>query len=369
MESWFRTLLRQLKLQNRYFTEAKEEIKRTNLHLLKVISVVQVVFLAFFLTVTPQMFPGWHATFPYWMFLIMAVFVAVIIYIIAGSGKAEADTVSLLCVLFYVGVLCGCMAVDILPDAEVRSTYFHIILVVLPALLVMPITVLFPLTLTMEILYFILVGVYKTPQVAAVDAYNSLIGFLCSLVVMINVTELRTREGLTKYRYIRQGTTDPLTGVENRAESEMQIRGYFAARHEKDEECALLMFDIDNFKQINDRYGHQAGDQILTAIGKVLREGFREDDVIGRIGGDEFMVLLKSVRGEDSLGELAERVLDQIKRLSDQCGMEISCSLGIARTETITSYEEMYRLADEGMYEAKRSGAGKYVIKRAKAGE
>lgn len=365
MKSWLHMFRESLMQQKGYFRKAKEEIKTTNLRLLKWLSIIQLFFLAFFILITPPLYPGWTPTFPYRFFVVIAVGAAVLIHLYARSKNITPDTVLLLCVLFYAEVLAGCMSVDIMPDPNAQSVYYPIMLVVMPSLLVMPLAGVFSLTVVMEALYLVLVINYKTPSVAVNDVYRSLIGFFCSLVVMVNVCDLRTREGLSKYHYIRQGTTDPLTRVHNRAECELQIRDFFRNRLADEPQCALLMFDVDHFKQVNDSYGHQKGDLILSEVGSVLKEGFRADDVIGRIGGDEFMVLLKTIRNEESLRELAERTLNNIRYLSGKCGVEVSCSLGIAELRgTTAAYETMYQIADQAMYEAKRSGMGRYVIRQ-----
>ena len=123
------------------------------------------------------------------------------------------------------------------------------------------------------------------------------------------------------------------------------------------------MFDIDNFKQINDTFGHQEGDQILEEVGSILREGFRAGDIVGRVGGDEFLVMIKNIHEESNLSDVACRIGDSIRNLSEPtCDIEVSCSLGIARIHGIIPYEDAYRDADQAMYEAKRLGRSRYVI-------
>ena len=101
----------------------------------------------------------------------------------------------------------------------------------------------------------------------------------------------------TKRKYLEQeraAATDPLTNVMNRRNFEMLVREAIQ-RRKRTEKCALLVFDIDNFKKINDARGHQAGDQVLKEFSKILTEAFRKSDAIGRFGGDEFVVFVKGM--------------------------------------------------------------------------
>jgi diguanylate cyclase (GGDEF)-like protein len=192
-----------------------------------------------------------------------------------------------------------------------------------------------------------------------VDAYSASVGFFCSLIVMMVVSNLRAREGVTKYFYIRVGAVDSLTQVMSRREFESQAKGFFAARQPEDSSCALLMLDIDRFKSINDEYGHQVGDEVLAKVGSALNGCFRRQDLVGRIGGDEFMVLVLSLKESDDLKEIAERIrksFAEIRCLPDQ--QTITASIGIAIPKGMQTYEEMYRSADQAMYQAKTARTG-----------
>jgi diguanylate cyclase (GGDEF)-like protein len=363
MTSLKKTIKYNLEIQKRYFSVANEDILATNLNLLKIVSVLEPVFVAGFILLTPLLFPRWHATYPYWVFLGAALLVTTIVYICAALGRNSYRDVTAMCVLFYVTTLAGSIAVDILPNPSNTSTFFHIIIVVLPAMLVLPFSQIFTVTTGMEALYVVLLWVGKEPVFALTDTYSSIVGFICSCIVMITVSNLRAREGLSKYRYIRQGTIDPLTQCLNRAESEIRIRDYFSARVVGQPPCALLMFDIDDFKNVNDKYGHQSGDLALAKFGSVLSNRFRSADLVGRIGGDEFMVLLTDVRDEASLREVIERILSDISSISGlPDDLKLSSSLGAAMLTGTASYEDMYRSADQAMYDAKRRAAGTYII-------
>lgn len=122
----------------------------------------------------------------------------------------------------------------------------------------------------------------------------------------------------------------------------------------------LYLMDIDNFKKINDTYGHAAGDQIITAVAKALGQCFGHNDILGRVGGDEFCAYTASVHSkEEALGKYDTllSILGASGTLTEQYGITIS--MGIVPIRPGQTFESAYRLADEALYEVKRNGKGK----------
>jgi diguanylate cyclase (GGDEF)-like protein len=145
--------------------------------------------------------------------------------------------------------------------------------------------------------------------------------------------------------------TDELTGVANR-------RGLFQAGDEivaGGRECSVVLFDLDHFKQINDTYGHLAGDQILTEVAACLKKHTRTGDVIARYGGDEFVLLLPDT-DEPEARVIAERIARQIRALQPffDRTITISASLGVS---TGTNIRELFRKCDAECYEGKAARA------------
>lgn len=150
----------------------------------------------------------------------------------------------------------------------------------------------------------------------------------------------------------RAAATDPLTNVMNRRNFEMSVRDMIQNR-KKTEKCALLVFDIDNFKEVNDTKGHQAGDLVLKEFSKILTEAFRKSDAVGRFGGDEFVVFVKGMPKKainQRLGYIKEKIKD-IK------GASITCSIGICGlTAEKLGYDQCLKRADQALYESKKKG-------------
>lgn len=151
---------------------------------------------------------------------------------------------------------------------------------------------------------------------------------------------------------------DLLTGLYNHVTTTSRIDRAIA-ESESGSRHALFVIDIDNFKTINDQLGHLHGDEVIEEIAAKLKEQFREDDIVGRIGGDEFVVFLQNIPS-DKLLFLKSRILNELFRTTHSNGQiscKISCSVGIAVYPADgRTYHELFHKADIAMYAAKNSG-------------
>lgn len=153
--------------------------------------------------------------------------------------------------------------------------------------------------------------------------------------------------------------TDDLTGLYNRRGLyELGQREVERARRFR-RPLAAIMMDIDNFKQINDTYGHSTGDQVLQAVAQRCRENLRKIDILGRLGGDEFAILLPET-DMFTASSVAERVRQYIAETpveTQQVNLDVTVSIGIARaTDDINYLDKLIRRADSAMYTAKNGG-------------
>ena len=127
-----------------------------------------------------------------------------------------------------------------------------------------------------------------------------------------------------------EGTTDLLTGLLNKISFEKEPKTYLRIRDSK-QMGALLIIDFDNFKNVNDKHGHLVGDAILKRFGEILKSNFREADIVGRVGGDEFMVLMTGEVPDEVIAakcDVVEHELN-ISRIGEAGGF--SCSIGVAK--------------------------------------
>lgn len=155
--------------------------------------------------------------------------------------------------------------------------------------------------------------------------------------------------------------TDHLTGLANRRRFERQLERELGRTLRFEHPFSLLMLDIDNFKNLNDSFGHDAGDDAIRAISRVLREGTRGIDLAARIGGEEFAVLLVETNQQGGV-EVAERLRIAIRSLELPSGGQLTASFGVAECPTdAQTVADILKAADVALYEAKRKGRDQVV--------
>ena len=155
--------------------------------------------------------------------------------------------------------------------------------------------------------------------------------------------------------------TDHLTGLANRRRFERQLEREVGRVERFARPFTLLMLDIDNFKNLNDTFGHDAGDDAIRRLSRVLREGTRGIDLAARIGGEEFAVLLVETRKEGGF-EVAERLRVAIKSLELPRGGGITASFGVAECPSdAQTAADILKAADVALYQAKRNGRDQVV--------
>ncbi|MDR6963456.1 diguanylate cyclase (GGDEF)-like protein [Shewanella putrefaciens] len=157
-----------------------------------------------------------------------------------------------------------------------------------------------------------------------------------------------------------QAMFDSLTGLGNRHYYNQSLKKAIARAHRKQGVISLVVLDLDNFKQLNDKFGHKCGDYILKEFGDVIRNTIRNTDQAFRIGGDEFVVIVQGTIQAASL--LCERIVTGTNQHHCFNQFGVSCSLGAAESNDILEAEQLYELADKALYQAKASGRNGYKL-------
>ncbi|MAA71022.1 MAG: diguanylate cyclase [Bermanella sp.] len=179
---------------------------------------------------------------------------------------------------------------------------------------------------------------------------------------VFNITDISERKAIENQLF-ELAHHDYLTGLANRSLYEDRLNQALLRGQRNQSHCALLFFDLDKFKPINDQYGHEVGDQVLQAVAARLNEQVRSHDTVARLGGDEFIIVLEDLNDSDHAAQLAEKIIKALSKpyLINDLSLSIGCSVGISISpqdgnDSIT----LTRNADHAMYDAKAVGTNRY---------
>lgn len=185
------------------------------------------------------------------------------------------------------------------------------------------------------------------------------------LASCLALSELRRRRAESKVHVLQaESTTDPLTGVGNRRWLDIEIKQRIAQLKRQNAPFSALLVDIDHFKAINDGLGHDAGDAMLVSVAKELRTTLRDMDVICRVGGEEFVIVLPGTNADAAAlaGQRLRSAIENARFLFNDKVIPITVSIGLTAARTTDSQETILKRADEALFAAKRSGRNRCFI-------
>lgn len=203
-------------------------------------------------------------------------------------------------------------------------------------------------------------GTSSSPSTVAL----SLAGFFAVLIALLAVLASRLEElAATRAQaglFAAQATTDPLTGLPNRRGLDQELERRIALAHRHDQALSVVLVDIDRFKAVNDQLGHDAGDRALVELAGRLAASVRDGDVVGRWGGEEFL-LIASHTDHDAARQLAERCRSRIAAAAFEGGGHLTASFGVITLASEDEPGSLLRRADLALYAAKNGGRDRVV--------
>jgi diguanylate cyclase (GGDEF)-like protein/PAS domain S-box-containing protein len=182
---------------------------------------------------------------------------------------------------------------------------------------------------------------------------------------IVGIAQDVTARKATQDKLAHQANFDALTGLANRYHFWTRLQGALRRASIEHSDTSICLFDVDHFKDVNDRFGHAAGDEVLEAIGNIVRAELRSSDIAGRLGGDEFCIALPGT-DENEAARLAERIRDRLSTLAFGMGsgspFSVTATFGVARSEPDVDAKEMMEAADRALYRAKSAGRNRVVV-------
>ena len=230
----------------------------------------------------------------------------------------------------------------------------------------------FVIYLTSYVAYYYLIALTITnQQVLLSNRVNGItaigIGFLLSIILWhynyTNITQ-KWRIEIQQKQLEQMAYYDPLTGLPNRRFFDKLIKQEFSSMQRQGHESVIIILDIDNFKNVNDTYGHPVGDNILRQLAALLENNVRESDTVSRFGGEEFVILMPktSLEGGCAFAERLRKLIMEKRFTIGSLTLRITSSFGVSLLRDIKNLEDYYSLADKALYLAKQCGKNRVEI-------
>jgi diguanylate cyclase (GGDEF)-like protein len=226
---------------------------------------------------------------------------------------------------------------------------------------------------TLKKVFDVFFGAIQTAEITAQADVNSAVVLSATMAVIVGTVALSLLQfSRTAQRLNELAGQDPLTGALNRRAWRAAIEKECARVRRRGTRFSVMMIDIDDFKQVNDKYGHAAGDQVLTASAGIIAAQLRKGDTLSRFGGEEFVALLVDAH-EQGAAAMAERIRETVAASAvdwEGSTFSVTCSIGIAEFDPARdTADSVVARADKAMYQAKSQGRNRVVTGSAKGGE
>ncbi len=353
------------KKRRRFFKEAEKEIADINLRTLHTFSLMTVLLLVLYILLTPFIIRAWKPTSYHIIFLFCSILFAFAIHFLKKKISQYNTLVLLLCLFFEIMVYGFVILIDTVGVPKGPGVFIPTLCVALSASFVFPYWLCFGSLIFFDTVYICFVLHVKDISIGQYDVFAALVALGFTIVVTCRILALRIRDHETRMKYLVLSTRDPLAQIYNKQACFDAIQKYLRL-YNPSVNCALLVLDLDDFKQVNDIYGHYTGDEVLRSTGEGLRNIFRSSDIIGRFGGDEFVILIAGLSNRTVLEEKCRLIQDMLRHVLDEKKSAlITCSIGGAYADgQKVDFEALFRQADTALYQAKDAGKSQYVLQQ-----
>ena len=347
-----------------YFTDDRRAIVDLNLRSLRTACLLVGLLALLFIGLTCVLTPGWLPDPVHFLLIAVCVLVAAVCPWARRALGERPWTAAALCLGSQLVVLALVAYIDgaLTPDAP--GTFMQAVCIAWAAVIVLPWAMPVGVVMVAEVAYVALSFACKDFALAQRDLYGALVGASASVIVSQLATNLRVADFEARERYRNLSLRDGLLGIYNKGALTALAQRYFESVAPHVTAC-VIMLDIDDFKAVNDRFGHDTGDEVLRALAGALQRCFRSSDAVGRFGGDEFMVLARGLTDPRVIAGKLDAVRLQLEeRCEKLVGQRVECSAGaVILRDADATYETAFRQADEALYAAKRAGKARVVIR------
>lgn len=338
-----------------YFTRCIRDINDSNLYMLRQATMWAAIVFTAMVILACELIPGYKVTLGHYAFgALIVIFFFVNIYTRTHRHISTGVT-RFLCLSFYFLMGICFIMMEILSDSGQPARWFPLVLVVFPVLYIDRQYRYGLQETALVVIYFIMTFIFKEPAYFYRDAFTVVAAYLLSMIISRTVLGIRSEQGLSMAELQRFSSMDKLTKLYNKSAVLNEIKNYL--NHRVDEvTCGMSIIDVDDFKQVNDSLGHGGGDLLLEHVGHLLLASFRSCDIIGRFGGDEFIVFMPGM-DHPELVELRCRNLQmQLTDFNIGNAVPFSLSIGTIIDEGGHTQDEIFEMADDALYKSKMAG-------------
>lgn len=346
-----------------YLTSARDEIRKENLDVACNACLLTIFILLGCLCISPLIIRGWAPSLPHLLFapVMLALLVVIRLYRTRSSTRSLA---TLLSVLVGATIISFGIAIDTMTNPMAPTVFTPLMIVALSALFIMPAMLNCAISGALSITYAACALAFKDPYVAQFDTLSAIAALVFSVCVTHIVMQYRLVLFEAKMHFQELSMRDDLSKVFNKRALLSLTRDYFE-NAEGHAPCTLIFIDLDDLKSINDVHGHMVGDSALRIVGEILRSNFRSTDIVGRFGGDEFIVFIPGPVSEDSLNAKMGRIRAELADKSrEKLGFSTTISAGAVITrQGLPEVTELIKMADAALYQSKHGGKNRTTIR------
>ena len=339
-----------------YFQLCIKSIDKDNLHMLrKVCMYISMVYMLMF-AIAFIVMPVFKIDVTFFLVIpLLAIYFFVNLHISKLKEEISTNATGLICGAFYFSMCIICVCMDVFGNRSLQMIWTPLAFIVFPMVYIDKMYKYGIEELLIILIYAPLGYFNKSIELFRLDLHILVAAYIIAMICAHIILEMRSKAGLTLIELKKMSAIDKLTHVLNKGALLQKIDNYYLQK-EAEAPSAMLIIDLDDFKQVNDNLGHNTGDLLLERVGTLLISSFRVYDIIGRYGGDEFVVLMPNMT-DPAILQLRCRTLQMF--LADVQlgnGQPFSVSIGAVIDKGYHASQDVFRIADDALYKSKIMG-------------
>lgn len=339
-----------------YFRLCIKNIDKDNLYMLRrVCMYISMVYVLMFV-IADIIMPNFKASGTFFLVApLLIVYFFINKKIRDRNAELSTHATGITCGIFYFLMVLICVAMDVFGNKNVQMIWTPLAFIVFPMLYIDK-WFKYAIEELVVILIYVPLGYFnKEIRLFRLDLHIMIAAYIIAMIIAHITLEMRSKAGLNMIELKKMSSIDKLTHVLNKGALLQKIDNYYLEK-EAEAPSAMLIIDLDDFKQVNDNLGHNTGDLLLEKVGSLLISSFRVYDIIGRYGGDEFVVVMPNMT-DPAILQLRCRTLQMF--LADVQlgnGQPFSVSIGAVIDKGYHASQDVFRIADDALYKSKLLG-------------